>query len=400
MSTTVADFRQRKEANRKREPWPERFTQAYIKGLEPRAAQYEKGERETRGLRIVVYPSGTKSWRYVYQRGRHVGLGKYPQVTIAMAREECTRVMQRLAAGEDPRPLYLRPAEKRSEHDRIEDVAKPYKAFYTALKQRQGFSDVRSLEVLETVLKDVGTWRIAETDFDRLKRYRDALLSKNSARTINRKMQALHPMVSWARESLKVWPKGDPFRNPLDGELLKPLPQGNRNRRERVRWISPADEKRIRTHAAKIGGHFEVAVVVALGTGMRPGEIFAMQWEDVRENTIHIPKSKTSRERYARLDSAAREVLKRCRGRKRRGSVLGVKSVKRQWGELRTKLKIDNTFHDCRHTYITRRRAEGMPWATLGQLVGHSESEMTDVYSFIDHELGLVDDRAEPTRGE
>jgi integrase len=373
--------------------WPEKFTAKYIDALPVLDRQYDKGERFTTGLRIIVYPSGVKSWRYVWARGKGVRLGKWPQVTVGMAREECGHVLRRLQAGEDPTPLYLRPAQRRGKYDRISDVAKPYKDFYRKLKRKSGFEEVRSLEVLDTVLKDIGNWRVAETGFSRIKQYRDGLLANNVARTINRKMQALHPMVVWGRETLGVWPDGDPFRNPQDGELLRPLPAGNRNRRERVRWISHEDEARIRDHIAKVGGHFEAAVTVALGTGMRPGEIFDMQWPDVRVNTIHIPKSKTGKERYATMDDAAKETLARLRGRRTTGSVLGVKSVKRQWNNLRAELDIDNVFHDCRHTSITRRRGAGMAWATLGELVGHSEAEMTDIYSFIDHELGLVDDR-------
>src|SRR5690606_23974098 len=146
--------------------------------------------------------------------------------------------------------------------------------------------------------------------------------------------------------------------------------------------------KRIRAYINGRGDHFEVAVTVALGTGMRPGEIFGMRWEDVRQHTIHVPKSKTGTERYALMDDATKAILgKWKRGRSRQKTVLDVKSVKRQWLKMRAELKLPNTFHHCRHTYVTRRRAEGMDWATLGKLVGHTESEMTDVYSFIDHEL-------------
>lgn len=65
---------------------PKKFTAKYIDSLEIRERQYDKGERFTKGLRIIVYPSGVKSWRYVWARGKGIALGRYPQVTIYMAR--------------------------------------------------------------------------------------------------------------------------------------------------------------------------------------------------------------------------------------------------------------------------------------------------------------------------
>lgn len=58
-----------------------------------------------RGLYLLVKPSGARSWVLRYQlhgRRRDLGLGAYPDVSLAMARERTTEARQLLANGEDP----------------------------------------------------------------------------------------------------------------------------------------------------------------------------------------------------------------------------------------------------------------------------------------------------------
>ncbi len=58
-----------------------------------------------RGLFLYVKPSGARSWVLRYQvqgRRRDLGLGAYPDVTLAMARERATEARRLIAEGEDP----------------------------------------------------------------------------------------------------------------------------------------------------------------------------------------------------------------------------------------------------------------------------------------------------------
>lgn len=58
-----------------------------------------------RGLYLLVKPSGARSWVLRYQvhgRRRDLGLGAYPDVNLAMARERAAEARRLLANGEDP----------------------------------------------------------------------------------------------------------------------------------------------------------------------------------------------------------------------------------------------------------------------------------------------------------
>ncbi|HCP82091.1 MAG TPA: integrase [Octadecabacter sp.] len=58
-----------------------------------------------RGLFLYVKPSGTRSWVLRYQvqgRRRDLGLGPYPDVSLAMARDRAAEARRLIAEGEDP----------------------------------------------------------------------------------------------------------------------------------------------------------------------------------------------------------------------------------------------------------------------------------------------------------
>ena len=58
-----------------------------------------------RGLYLLVKASGARSWLLRYQmngKRRDMGLGAYPEVTLAMARELAIEARRLIAKGQDP----------------------------------------------------------------------------------------------------------------------------------------------------------------------------------------------------------------------------------------------------------------------------------------------------------
>lgn len=69
-----------------------------------------EGKREFRsdgaGLRLVVTPSGGRTWQFLYRhdgRPKTLALGSYPRVGLAAARGEAAKARQELDHGRDPR---------------------------------------------------------------------------------------------------------------------------------------------------------------------------------------------------------------------------------------------------------------------------------------------------------
>src|SRR4051794_28076038 len=63
------------------------------------------GDDTVRGLMLVVKPSGSRSWLLRYQlagRRRDMGLGPYPEITLARAREKALQARRLVKEGIDP----------------------------------------------------------------------------------------------------------------------------------------------------------------------------------------------------------------------------------------------------------------------------------------------------------
>jgi integrase len=80
------------------------FTQKYIDSLKAKDTQYRV--YEARGFCVRVLPSGTKSFAYRFTIGgrkQELGLGTYPEVTLAAAREKYQAAYTKLKNSIDPR---------------------------------------------------------------------------------------------------------------------------------------------------------------------------------------------------------------------------------------------------------------------------------------------------------
>ena len=172
-------------------------------------------------------------------------------------------------------------------------------------------------------------------------------------------------------------------------------------------------------------------VKMMLYTGMRCGEVCALQWQDVdlKKNVIHVrhtlhwlkgkgsvlttPKTKCSI-RDIPLQPQARRILKKERSRLLSGSVnafsgetfvfhdgdmkpIQYNRVNRYVSRISEQIqKQDPTFpavttHVMRHTFATRAIENGMPPQVLKSILGHSSLAMTmDLYSHV-----LPDQKAE-----
>src|SRR3712207_1799304 len=82
-----------------------RFTVKGIEAIKPRASRYDILETGGHGFGLRVSPTGRKSWVYLYHRGgrlRRMGLGTYPQMTLADAHAAHATARALVKLGQDP----------------------------------------------------------------------------------------------------------------------------------------------------------------------------------------------------------------------------------------------------------------------------------------------------------
>jgi hypothetical protein len=96
------------------------LTDTEIKKSKPREKAYSMGDGGS--LYLWVTPSGGRLWRWSYRfigKEKLMSLGKYPDVSLAQARERHSEARKLFASGVDP--MAQRKAEKNAEKAAVEN---------------------------------------------------------------------------------------------------------------------------------------------------------------------------------------------------------------------------------------------------------------------------------------
>jgi hypothetical protein len=172
--------------------------------LKARSNRYEMPDGRIGGLRIVVQPSGRKSWAFRFKtngKSRKLTIGPFPAIGLATARERAGRAKDAIAEGRDP------DAEKKTakrapspEHDTIEKVVAGFVERYAKPNCRE--SSWRETErILNREIIPVWGGRrlssIARADVHALL---DSIADRGSPVMGNRTLAALRRMCGWAVE--------------------------------------------------------------------------------------------------------------------------------------------------------------------------------------------------------
>ena len=165
---------------------------------------------------------------------------------------------------------------------------------------------------------------------------------------------------------------------------------------------------------AKEDGCYEL-LLLELSTGLRRGEILALQWDDLDFRTgalrverqvqrikgelvISQPKTRTSN-RIVILPGPILRVLERCRksgtsrwmfpSPKKEDSPLDPAAVRKKLTAVLKRAGCKHVrFHDLRHTFATNALEHGMDIKTLSAIIGHVSSATTlNVYAHVTDEM-------------
>jgi len=139
----------------------------------------------------------------------------------------------------------------------------------------------------------------------------------------------------------------------------------------------------------------------AVYTGLRPGELSNLLWEDVdlekrkiRVQTTDEYRVKHGQMRWVPLNNAALQILKKQPQKSRyvfpnrKGEMLDFDYVSRRFKEAVRKagLSEDIQFRHTRSTFASWAISNGMPVYALKQIMGHSSVTTTEVYAKFDEE--------------
>lgn len=186
---------------------------------------------------------------------------------------------------------------------------------------------------------------------ERLGQWRDERLGEVKPATVARYMTVLTAALEHARREWR-WTRTNPMR-----DVRRPGATPHRDRtlhwREIRRMLRQA--RYSRSICRSMTEATARAMLFAIRTGMRAGEICALTWSDVRPDYVIIRQSKTGEGRHVPLSPGARRVLDGMRGW-HPVEVFGLRpqTLDALFRKLRDASGLSGfTFHDCRHTAAT-----------------------------------------------
>jgi integrase len=203
--------------------------------------------------------------------------------------------------------------------------------------------------------------------------------------TVNRDMACLKKIFAWAVDLGKI--KDNPAR------AVKRFKEPNKP----FYVVSADEQQRLLVAAAGMtrARHLVPILVVALGTGMRLGEILNLEWEhvDFDTRTITVAKSKSGKVRSIPIEwGGVAEVLAELQSASKGGRYVfpagdgePIGSIKTGFIKARAEAGIPSKcrFHDLRHTFGSRCAQLGMDVMTIKELMGHSSVTTTMRYMHV-----------------
>lgn len=159
----------------------------------------------------------------------------------------------------------------------------------------------------------------------------------------------------------------------------------------RYRYLQQEEEPRLMAQLSGPRAHLKLAVIVALGTGMRMGEQLRMQRPqvDFLRNSVTARQTKNGRPRDIPMTAEVREAFfELCSGKRPEDFLFlnpmtgtRLKETKRGFKTACRLAGIEGLiWKDLRATFGTRMAAEGQDAFTIANLLGHSDIRMTMRY--------------------
>jgi len=145
---------------------------------------------------------------------------------------------------------------------------------------------------------------------------------------------------------------------------------------------------------AEFFDYLEPMVLLSLNTGIRKGELFSLEWQDIdldtKTMTLRACNTKASKGRTIPLNAEALEALQHWRNQTDSNQHVfsnngkPFTTVKKAWAAVLHDSGIKNfRWHDMRHTFASDLVIAGIPLNTVRDLMGHSDIKMTLRYAHL-----------------
>jgi len=195
-----------------------------------------------------------------------------------------------------------------------------------------------------------------------------------------------------------------------------------RGEEHQIECFSLDEQKKIEEYIKEEKGGKHFGVLLCLYTGLRIGELLALEWSDIDfiKGELQVKKScyygKDKNEKYRRIIETpktrssvrtiplSKQLLPYLKAEKKKSlstyivsngsQPIAIRSYQRSFSTLLKKLKITHRgFHSLRHTFATRALECGMDVKTLSEILGHKSPTVTlnrYAHSLMEHKREMM----------
>ncbi len=369
-----------------------KFTDKYLLGLKAKADRFQIMDTEARGLGVVIFPSGVRSFfhvRKVQGRPERRTLGAVGELKLDAARGVASELNGKIAnwrahdfAG--PSPL----ATDRSKTT-LGEVLEEYirrKVIPKGNKIKKKEAEIRSMISYVPALKGRTLAQITRQD---VQAAHERIAAENGPAIANRVAQAVKRLFYFA-EAIEWFAGANPARTiEFREERSKSIPTRHVKQSEMARYL-----RGLRDHEDK---DFREIVLLGLFTGARPGDVMSMRVADLDLDsdvpTWTCPNEKMKRPYAIGLCTQAVEIL---RGRALIGEFVfpgwGVKkhrhTVYEQWVKFVPAVGITGEpqlteYGGTRHTLASWMADAGVSGLIVDSALGHASGAIVNKYAHV-----------------
>jgi integrase len=370
----------------------QKLTELGLRAIQPKGFVYSIGDAACPGLLVRITASGTKTFAFAYRQGGKVKwltIGRYPEVSLAKARELAADARKALAAGGTPTTPKAQAVEAQKKTKTYAEVVDLYyDAKLTAL--RTGYATRRTLQRVGRVYGWNERPIASITDDDAAAMLFDIAERRGKKATANQSKHLLHAMFKWCKQPGRKFVTVNPFAD-------LPAPGGANVKRDRFlsaeeirqvwRALDDPQSLRIKPNAA-------TALRLILVTAARPGMVRGMtgsELRDLRGPSEHGPHWSLPAERMkagsAFITPLSGLALDLIRPHLKADPAAPLFDLPRYYLDHAAKLIVARlgmahwTPHDLRRTAATILDRAGYSLEQIGALLAHTRKGVTAVYA-------------------
>src|SRR5215469_11463124 len=372
-----------------------RLTDKFMKGMKAPAEGNEiSWDTEVPGFGARITAAEVRSFVLDYRVGgrqRRFTIGRYPELTVAAARNRAFELRGRIRDGHDP----MEERQQRRSEPTMTDLAADYLDRYARVNKRPSSYRNDFQMISRFVRPKLGNLRLNAIGRRDVQSLHASL--KNTPYMANRVLSLLSKMFSLAIDW--KWMTENPARG---------IARFAEEKRER--WLTSEEIQRLRKALDALKDQNAAnAIRLLLLTGSRMSEVLKAEWDqfDLSTGVWTKPSHNTKQKRveHVPLSDSALQLLVSMKGERKGplfpGRFTGSRTdLKRPWAEVCkaagltvevvkgkrkpiTRFRPAVRIHDLRHSYASHLVSNGVSLEVVGKLLGHTQASTTMRYAHI-----------------